>query len=425
MGANERTLLVCLALLGSTSASAQFTLQDYTGPNVAPVVIYTINPAHAATYCPAMDDPAVIPWNNIAACMDEYRDLVAPSYGPDTTVSIRWCASTPTLTLEGWNSCTTGDFAPTNPPVLVARNIWGIIQVTGPGSTYYASAGVFGTDRAACEDASGHDVATIDGVSRCVSKCYSVRGTDVSLFVPIDSEAATVNEACFFISGRGSCQVQTVSASNYSYGGQLYRAGTFRHVGQRCTEKTGSPVTTGAISQAPTGTASTGAGLSSADSAKLTDIKVNTGNTVSELQGMRAETKSRLDDLKALSNDLIQATDGAGAISGSTAGLTSIEAAKNKNVDELQKNADMLTLDQAPTMGGDGSRWKIGLDPFVGSAAACTHTWVANFPKMAPKNLTLDICKWAPYFQGFMFWALGIWTAWSLWSTIYAHARQA
>lgn len=120
--------------------------------------------------------------------------------------------------------------------------------------------------------------------------------------------------------------------------------------------------------------------------------------------------------------------EGTGAANAGTALITQLDGLKGEALNALKGAEDALKSDlsAAPNFGGDGSRWKWGLAAFIGAGSGeCSHTWNVAFPKMAAIPFTLDICDNGPYFRAFLFWAFGIYVAWSLWSTIYTADRRA
>lgn len=78
-----------------------------------------------------------------------------------------------------------------------------------------------------------------------------------------------------------------------------------------------------------------------------------------------------------------------------------------------------LGTDNLPTFGGTDSRWNLGFGSFLGASATCDHTWVVNLPIIGPQNFRLNVCAWAPYVRAFLYWAVAIWTAFTLWELIY------
>lgn len=347
-------LLLVIALLAGKAAA----LEDYSGPNGDPVQTYAYASSFGTTYCPGL--LASGGWTNLMGCLTEWSLAAGEGW------TAQWAINAAANNATGCSSTGTGP--PTGLPV-------GVTQVRlcafDEGVYMPANGGVFATISVGCDTAL-YDLANIAGVARCVSKCYSLRGTEVSLFIPIDSPDQVLTQACFFIAGKGSCEVEVVTASNYSYGSQLYRAGTFAHVGQRCTEDASSAPTTGAVSNAPTG--GTGSGTGSEDN---------------------SATKNAMDSAIASSQ---------------AAASSSLESAKVA-----------IEAGPYPTMTPTEGRWTFGLTGFLPAAETCELT-AGNLPRTTAAALpfTISICTWAPYARDFLQWAFALFTAFGIWMIVFS-----
>lgn len=285
---------------------------------------------------------------------------------------------------------------------------------------------------------SNRSIGVISGTTYCVSKCYSLRGSSVTAFVPIDDPASTVPAACLFLSGTGTCMIEVVDTSNFTYGSQLYRGGTWEHVGQQCQEDPTSAPTTGAINTSPTGTTGSGSGgttsLSPTDSANLAATKTAAQGTESSLNANLPAIGDTLTSLKNLSEEFFTGLLDAGEMTADGEGASTAQEIAEDEIALLRSTANaasQLNLDalsagpgEAPQFLGTESRWLFSLDPFIGGSAECSHSWTVSFPGLAVQTWTLNICPWAPYFRAFMFWVLMLTTAWGLWSTVYARAAR-
>jgi len=219
----------------------------------------------------------------------------------------------------------------------------------------------------------------VAGSQTCVSMCYDLRGAMVTAFVPIDDPAQNVPGACLFVSGSGMCELEVVDTSNFTYGSQLYRGGTWAHVGQRCTEDASSPPDDGALSQGPTG--GTGGGSSSTSGPSS------------------AET-----------------TAGGEALAGGELGRTTSES-------QGDLLTSMVATPEALPKPGWEDRWNLSLASFLGvEAAACNA-----FPGITVmgQTYTLDVCPWLHYWESFAKWMVYLYTAFALWNLLYSRPGGA
>lgn len=198
------------------------------------------------------------------------------------------------------------------------------------------------------------------------------------------------------------------------------------------TTNTTDPNRTG---QTGGGTSQSGQGFNSTDAANLSRIATNTGTTIRAVDNMSQNLGAKLDALRSAPGG---STGGGGSTPGGTSwqgeegkpladGTAAVEGAIGSAADEMAKSQDDLSdaLKTPPNFGGNQSRWVFGFGAFFPSSSKCSHTWDLNFPSIGVQHFTLDVCSWGEYFRSFMFWALGIFTAWALWSTVYNTARKA
>lgn len=227
------------------------------------------------------------------------------------------------------------------------------------------------------------------------------------------------------------CRAEVISSSKMGFthiftgGSACLWSGTAQITSNPC--QTGDPVVTdnGVTSERPTAAPTLSAGgaglIGDSSGQNIARIASNTARTAAALEGMAAGSGGS--GGSGASGEW-QGEEGAAA----QAGADSIDgaAAAVKGTVESAADAVLSFIRNPSDFGGSSARWVLGFNNFwAGATATCSHTWTINFPNMWPQQWTLDICPWAPYFREFMFWALGLLTAWSLWSTIYSTARKA
>jgi len=343
-----RLLASALLLLASSGALAQ---EAYSGPNEDTTRRWTVAssgscPGTTPSTSTQMDDATII------ACAAEWQSIHSSGVPLASHYWVRGttCGSTNLGPLTA---------APTGP---AANGVLGVCWVSG--------AGAWGTEVNNCP--SNRSLATISGVARCVSRCYSLRGTSVSAFVPISDPAQSVPGACLFLAGTGTCEIEATDTSNYTYGSQLYRGGTWIHVGQQCVEDTSSAPSDGAINTSPTG--GTGGGVSSE------------GDT----------TASK------------------------TAMLDAVATAQASIGDDLDNRKEVIEKGDRPLFLDEGQeRWLPSLASFLPVEASCTLDGGTVAFGGASVHLEMSFCEWGGRVKDFLGFAIALFTMWAVWSSIF------
>ena len=384
-------LLAC----GLAQSASSFALAPYEGPqDVVVTTIIVPGSGFAGAGCPA----GTYTWAAFKVCVN----AMPSSYSTTTTYGFASSGST-------------------------MRYAWSTDPVQG-GTVYECSGGTpgvgacgpgtIGTVLLTCSS-TNREVGLLSGVAKCVSKCYSLRGASVSAFVPIDDPAATVLGACLFISGKGQCQLEAVDTSNYTYGSQLYRGGTWDHVGQGCNEDPTDAPSTGALNTSPTGGTGSGSGgsttavLGPTDAANLAGVNANTAALKAGQCGGEGQPKCAINEGNAQESSDNMTLNIEDQIAASSAAMDAQAAA--------------IDLGAAPSF-LSGSRWLPSVTSlFPGSS--CTYD-------LGPMNLSfaligggsisvprvIDVCPWADYARAFLYWAFGVITLVSVWSILFRSA---
>lgn len=304
-------------------------------------------------------------WGNLMACLQEY--LIAS--GQDSLYNVGWATTEPFSKA----SCQ-AEASPPPAPLQTSRNLWACLPHQSDPTGFLKF--TFATDIATCP--STLTLFNVSGTGlRCRSKCWALRGVLVSAFVPINSESDVLTQACLFVVNSGQCEIEAVDTSNYTYGAQIYRSGTWRHVGQQCHEDTSSAPSSGAITSSPTG--GTGSGTTT----------ISEGNTATSRLTME------------------------GDISGARSGVESGLEAQRAYIESGVGAEEFM-----PT----GGRWLPNLDSVLPAliVAECELT-TGTVPRKTGGDvpLKLSFCSWAPYVQDVLYYVFGVLTMFGLWGIVF------
>jgi len=169
------------------------------------------------------------------------------------------------------------------------------------------------------------------------------------------------------------------------------------------------------------GIGGTGTGFNASDALNLQAIARNTSGLAGT--GVAAAVTAAGAGIEAKLDSVFTSSSGdlATAKAETATGVGSLTDAMKAGVDAQISQIDLASV---PTF-SPGTRWQFLLDPFIGADRNCSHTWTMTLPGLSTvSGMTIDICPWAAYFQGFMFWALGIWTCYALWSIVFHQAAR-
>jgi hypothetical protein len=162
------------------------------------------------------------------------------------------------------------------------------------------------------------------------------------------------------------------------------------------------------------GTSGGGAGVTGggtvADSTNLAKIASNTAEMARALAEGTSDGTETPSDVTTSANAAVTKADEA---------IGQVNDATSSGMEGLRKSMETGELPQL----GWSDRWIFNLSTFLGTAPANC----ATFPGISYKSFTanLNICSWLPYWIDLVTWALWMFTAWAMWSTIYSKKEGA
>jgi hypothetical protein len=233
-------------------------------------------------------------------------------------------------------------------------------------------------------------------------------------------------QVCITQGVNGICEAEAESQALITMDGQNYVWGNYIYTGQRCSEDPtdapnnfGSKTGPGLVGASPTGTSSSGGGLSSADSANLAATKDATQGTSSQL----GTANTRLNQLIAGQcggpGQPRCAVDEGNTDTSNTTTQDNLASSTSTTGSQMDSRSGALSTSTAPTFLPGSGRWQVSLSSLLPSGSCTLDLGDVHLAGIGTLHQTFSVCEWGGYVNDFFYWLFGAVTLFGIWMILF------